>query len=297
MPIARINGTSLHYHVSGDGPPIILIAPPLLTRAIFRYQTEELSDFFKVVTFDVRGHGMSAPSEAPVTYPLIAEDVRQLMNFLGIDKAFIGGYSTGAGVALEALLSYPDRFYGGILLSGMSEFRDAYNRTRLKLAEAMCKLEAKKALAYAICRGNADRRETFINLYREAMKGHAESWLQYYSASSEYNCTGRLSRIHHPMLLVYGKKDRSFYRYARMLHRELLLADLSVVKGASHQLPTKAHGAVNRLIRDWARSVLSRTENRAEREKERDTGEDWRLPAALSAMEGAGQADHPATPG
>src|SRR5690606_8514727 len=109
MPMAEINGTRLHYHATGKAVPLALIPPPLLSRGIFRYQTEALSGSFTVITFDVRGRGGSAPSAAPVTHPVIAEDVRQLLDHLGIERAFIGGYSTGAQVALEALLAYPDR--------------------------------------------------------------------------------------------------------------------------------------------------------------------------------------------
>lgn len=294
MPVAEINGTAIHYHAAGDGPAIVLIPPPLLTRAIFRYQTEELSDAFRVVTFDVRGHGRSARSEAPVTYPLICEDVRQLMDHLGIRKAFIGGYSTGAGVALEALLTYPDRFHGGILLSGMPECSDPYNRARLKAAVAMCNRRAKGVLAYAICRGNADREETFANLFREAMRGDPDNWRQYYSASAAYRCTARLSRIHHPVLLMYGKQDRGFYRYARLLQKELLLNQLTVVKGVSHQLPTKARGAVNRLIREWTAEVLPAREAKEKPKK----AENNRLPVvAGAAMEGAAQPEAPPPPG
>lgn len=294
MPIAEINGTRLHYHAAGDGPALILVTPPLLTRGIFRYQTEGLSDAFRVVTFDIRGHGRSARSEAPLSYPLICEDIRQLMDVLGIRQALIGGYSTGAGVALEALLAYPDRFHGGILLSGMPEFSDAYNRARLKAAVAMCNVRGGRWLAKAICRGNADRPETYANLLKEAFGGHPENWRQYYAASATYRCTAWLGRIHHPMLLVYGKKDRRFHRYARMLQRELLLAELKVVKGVSHQLPTKAPAAVNRLIRAFAGRVLPQA-GPGRRREEPDA--EWFPAAADFAAARAGEPEAPLSPG
>lgn len=294
MPMAEINGIRLHYHATGKGVPLVLIPPPLLTRGIFRYQTEALSDVFRVITFDVRGHGMSAPSAAPVAHPLIAEDVRQLLDHLGIERAFIGGYSTGAQVALEALLAYPDRFHGGIVLSGMSEISDVYNLTRLKLATAFCTVQRYKTLAYAVCRGNADSPETFANLFREALRGHPDNWQQYYAASGVYNCTGKLSRIHHPMLLVYGKKDHSFHRYARLLQRELLLSEWKVVRGVSHHLPTKAPRAVHRLIRDYAASVLLRAGSGTKREAMEP---DWAAMAAQVAAESTETPEFPLPPG
>ena len=259
MPIAKINGANLHYHVKGEGVPIIFLTPPLLTKAIFNYQVAQLSGLYKVVTFDLRGHGVSSKSEAPLTYPLISEDVKQLMDFLDLPKAFICGYSTGASIALEALLTFPDRFHGGILLSGLSEMSDTYNRTRLNMAISACKLKAKKAIAYAICNGNSDSSTTFGNLYREAMRGDIENWEQYYRYSLSYNCTSRLRQIHAPMMLVYGKKDRSFYQYARKLQSELPNNKLIVVNGVAHQLPTKAPVAVSNLMKSWIHDTLPST--------------------------------------
>jgi pimeloyl-ACP methyl ester carboxylesterase len=258
MPMADLDGTRIHYHDAGEGPAIILVTPPLLTKAVFRYQTEGLSDAYRVITFDVRGHGRSERSHAPVDYSRINEDIVRLMDVLGIRKAFVGGYSTGAGVALDALLARPERFYGGIVLSGLPEFGDFYNRARLWAAKRMCNMRTKKVLAWAVCRGNADCPETHDRLFREAMRGDPENWLHYYAASGEYRCTAQLGRIHHPVLLVYGGKDRSFHRYARLLKRELLQAELNMVEGVSHQLPTKAPEAVNGLIRQFAARVLPR---------------------------------------
>ena len=249
MPFARVNGTNLHVHAKGRGVPIVFIHPPLLTKAIFNYQTAELSGMFRTVVFDIRGHGISAPSEQPLTYPLIAEDTVRLMDHLDIEKAFICGYSTGGSVALEAMLSYPGRFYGGIVLSGMPEAGDPILRARIGIAAAMCRMNAGRLLALAICFGNADSGTTFANLHREAARGNSVNWEQYYRCSLEYNCTARLKQLRLPVLLVFGEKDRGFHRYAGILKRELPDCRLVIVPGAHHQLPTKAGAAVSEAIR------------------------------------------------
>ncbi|MEX2416089.1 MAG: alpha/beta hydrolase [Paenibacillaceae bacterium] len=252
MPFAKINGTTLHYHVKGEGLPIIFIHPPLLTKANFNYQVAQLSGIYRVITFDIRGHGHSVASrDEPLTYPLIVEDMKQLMDHLDIQKAYVCGYSTGGSIALEAILTYPDRFYGGMLISAVSEASDLYIRTRIKLAVSMCQLKAKNSLAYAICRGNADCNATFQQLSKDAKLGKLVNWRQYYEYSLHYNCTYRLGEIRKPMLLVYGKKDRSFYRYADILERKLLDNKLILIRGVSHQIPTKAAQSMNEIIKQW----------------------------------------------
>jgi pimeloyl-ACP methyl ester carboxylesterase len=255
MPFMTINGTRLNYQVKGEGIPIIFVHPPLLTKAIFNYQIAQLSGCYKVITFDIRGHGHSASSVVPLTYPLIVEDMKQLMDDLYIHRAYVCGYSTGGSVAMEAILNYPDRFYGGLLVSALSEASDLYLSARLKLAVSMCRLNARKPLIYAICRGNADRNATFQQLSKDAKVGTIMNWQQYYEYSIHYNCTNRLAEIQQPMLLIYGKKDRSFYKYADILEQHLPSNKLVLIRGVSHQIPTKAALSMNEIIRQWITAI------------------------------------------
>jgi pimeloyl-ACP methyl ester carboxylesterase len=258
MPFAKINGTVLHYHVKGEGLPIIFIHPPLLTKANFNYQVAQLSGIYKVITFDIRGHGHSVASRfQSLTYPLIVEDIKQLMDHLGIQKSYVCGYSAGGSVALEAILTNPDRFYGGMLISVMSEVSDFYLRARIALAVSMCRLKAKKTLLFAICRGNADRNVTFKQMRTDAKVGKLDNWRQYFEYSLHYNCTNRLKEILKPMLLIYGKENHSFYRYADILERELPYNKLVLIRGVSHQIPTKAALSMNEIIKQWLTIVHS----------------------------------------
>lgn len=107
-----VDGSSLYYTVKGKGVPIVFIHPPVLTCVNFEYQIEELSKEFKVIAFDIRGHGRSQDSRQPITYPLIVEDIRRLLNHLEVKKACICGYSTGSSVALEFLLTFAESALG-----------------------------------------------------------------------------------------------------------------------------------------------------------------------------------------
>ena len=89
MPTLDVDGISLYYTVNGKGIPIVFIHPPVLTCLNFKYQVEELSKEFQVITFDIRGHGRSQYSNQQVTYPLIVEDIKRLLDHLKIKKAFI----------------------------------------------------------------------------------------------------------------------------------------------------------------------------------------------------------------
>lgn len=262
MPKANVNGAVLHYHVHGRGTPIVFIHPPLLNRAVFRYQEVQLAEPFRIVTFDIRGHGFSAPSEAPLTYRLIAEDVKGLLDVLNISTAYLCGYSTGAGVAIETMLAFPDRIRGAVLIGAMAETQSLLVRWELMLAAAMAKAGMKTCLALAIAKGNADLKETFHNLYYDAVRGDVRSWQQYYEASVRYNAMDRIGGVRAPTLLVYGAQDNRFLNHAKKLHARLPHSTLALIPGVKHNIPTKAAGPFHDIMTKWImRQELAAAEN------------------------------------
>ncbi|WP_246362783.1 alpha/beta fold hydrolase [Paenibacillus alba] len=265
MPFAYVNGTILHYEMTGTGTPIVFIHPPLLTSQAFAYQKDQLSEHFQVITFDIRGHGASQSSERTLDYALITEDIRQLMDYLEIEKAFLCGYSTGGSVLLEALLSYPERFLGGIVVSGMSELTDSYNRSRAWLASRMAGSELLlKLLKKAVIYGNADNEATYRHLYESALSDASDNVQSFFEQSLTYSCTKRLHRIQHPILLIYGQKDVIFHRYATLLHKELPHSSLYFLKEAKHHIPFKQAPKMNDLIHLWIDSLEDEQTERAQ---------------------------------
>ncbi|PEY37524.1 alpha/beta hydrolase [Bacillus cereus] len=262
MPMLNVDGSSLYYTVKGKGIPVVFIHPPVLTCVNFEYQLEGLSQKFKVIAFDIRGHGRSQYSKQPITYPLIAQDIRRLLDHLKVEKAFICGYSTGSSVALEFMLTYAERALGGILIGGMSEVRDGYLKSKISLGVKLAKTGAVSFLALSISWGNANTHKLFRKMCKEARKGNAENIEQYYRYSLHYNCTSQLRNIQLPVLLVYGKKDKSFYAHAKLLHEKLPCNELKFIDNVKHQIPTKAAKGLNEMIKQF---VFNHTEmNRGE---------------------------------
>lgn len=249
MPESVINGYKMHYLDRGEGTAIVFIHPPVLTSTNFQYQIQQLSAHFRTVAFDIRGHGHSEPSRESITYPLIVEDIRKLLDELKIERAFLCGYSTGGSIVLEFLLSYPDRALGGIVVGGMSEVSDRKLRRRIFLASVLSRVGAAGALALTIAWNQARTKLALARrLYNDARQGSSNNAKQYYQYSLNYNCTAQLKRISHPVLLVYGERDKKFYRYARMLHEQLPNNELVLIEKVSHQIPTKAAKKLNGLI-------------------------------------------------
>lgn len=248
MPMLDVNGVNIYFTSKGNGTPIVFIHPPVLTSVNFMYQLKELSKHFQVITFDIRGHGKSQYSKKPITYKLIVEDILQILDHLGIKKAYICGYSTGGSIVLEFLLTAAERALGGIVISGMSEVSDIILKNEISLAVKLAKARMVSTIACGTSLTNSNNQQLFKKMFTEAKKGDHRNVEQYYRYSMQYNCTSRLKDIHLPVKLIYGQKNKQFHPYAKIMHQNLPNNSLTFIKKQRHYLPTKASNELNKLI-------------------------------------------------
>lgn len=102
--VAIATGAELWVDVVGSGPPVVLIHGNMGSSKVWDPQIEPLSERFTVVRYDVRGFGESplAPGRHSDR-----EDLRALLEALGIERPHIVGLSMGADIALDVELAHP----------------------------------------------------------------------------------------------------------------------------------------------------------------------------------------------
>jgi pimeloyl-ACP methyl ester carboxylesterase len=104
---AKVNGVELYYEVHGDGPPLIMLHGGVTPSEMFGAPLAEMAKAHKVVALHFQGHGLSKDSSRPWSLEVFADDVAALMGYLGIKKASVMGYSSGADVALQTAIRHP----------------------------------------------------------------------------------------------------------------------------------------------------------------------------------------------
>lgn len=103
----RVAGdVSLHYELSGAGPPLVLIHGWTHDARVWELQTPELTREFTLLRYDRRGWGRSGGSPDVSMDP---GDLDSLMAAVGLDDAHVVGHSQGASVALRFALAHPSR--------------------------------------------------------------------------------------------------------------------------------------------------------------------------------------------
>lgn len=119
-----VGGTSVHLQVQGPPQaPVLLMLHSLGTGLhVWDPQAEALSRSYRVVRFDMRGHGLTATVPGEATMAALAGDAFGVMDALGVRQVHVAGISIGGRIAMEMAASQPDRVSSLFLLATAMEF-------------------------------------------------------------------------------------------------------------------------------------------------------------------------------
>ena len=116
MERVEVNGAELEFEIDGSGEPVLLI-DMLIPDCFVPLLTEpSLTDRYQLIHFHKRGWVGSTHTPPPVGVGDHAADAAALLDELGVERAHIVGHSTGASIAAQLALDYPDKVHTLVLL-------------------------------------------------------------------------------------------------------------------------------------------------------------------------------------
>jgi pimeloyl-ACP methyl ester carboxylesterase len=251
----EVNGATIYYEEHGQGTPLVLIHGGLCSIASWAALMPHLTDDFRVIALDSRGHGRSTNPGGELSYPLLADDVAALIAALGLERPLVGGWSDGGQVAVEVGARHPG--VAGSLLIGaaypdfMTTGLDAANRQLLGADEAgtpdIAQLEVHLGDFVGVIKSWHPGGEA---QWRALVAQTAHMYLTYPGLTPE-----DLGRIDTPALVLTGDRDEFIsLDLSVRLYRALPKAELAVCPGADHfspLIPERA-GLFAATIRDFA---------------------------------------------
>jgi 3-oxoadipate enol-lactonase len=100
MPRIQANGIQLYYEITGPAErPVVMLSNSLGTRLeMWNPQMQALTERYRVLRYDSRGHGRSEAPEGPYTIEMLADDAIGLLDALGIERVHFCGLSKGGMV-------------------------------------------------------------------------------------------------------------------------------------------------------------------------------------------------------
>jgi pimeloyl-ACP methyl ester carboxylesterase len=136
------DGVNIYYEDHGSGPPVLLSHGYSATAGMWAGQVAAFKDRYRVITWDMRGHGQSDSPDDPKAYSeaTTCEDMAAILKHLGIDEAVIGGLSLGGYMSLAFHVAHPEMTRALMLFDTGPGYknpvaREGWNDTARKRAE------------------------------------------------------------------------------------------------------------------------------------------------------------------
>jgi pimeloyl-ACP methyl ester carboxylesterase len=229
----------LTYHRRGEGPPVVLLHAGGLGSAMWDRQFDLLTRDHTVVRYDARGHGESSPVTGPYSHH---EDLRDLLDGLGLDRPALVGLSLGARTAIDFAVAHPDRVADLVLVgpgvSGM-KFEDPFILDQLTRIRAATTVDE---VAECVLRmwvdgphRSPDEVDPAVRELCRVLTVHAVSSGVFTTMPDEVHAVDRLGELTARTLVVVGDLDSSDIRaVADLVLASAPRAEEVVVEGAAH---------------------------------------------------------------
>ncbi len=271
MPLHKINGQWIHYEDSGGNlPPVVLAHGLLMDWEMFAPQVEALGSRCRIITWDARCHGETETTDEPFTYWDLAEDLRGLLDHLGIARAVIGGMGQGGFVALRFALKNPQRVAALILLGTQTGAEDPEKLAIFKWMLDVWETEGMndelaETIAAIILGSEWPGREAWIAKWRQWPPSLLRPALKALAGREDIN--ERLGEIKAPALVIHGTADAATdIELAQHLCSELgNCLPLIRIEGGGHACNLTHPNLVNLAVQQHLVQLALATPRRAER--------------------------------
>jgi pimeloyl-ACP methyl ester carboxylesterase len=241
---ASVDGVRLHYELTGESGPLVVLTHGLGgCLDFFAPHLEALARRHRVLRWDLRGAGQSEKPPGPYSPELFARDLAGLLDHLGESTAHVVGHSGGGVVAQRFALDFPTRTLSMVLASTSSEVGPKATAAWNRLADTI------ERQGFGSPDREPDPRSfgpAFAAAHPEVVRALAEHTRgndpRAYAASArafgDYNWTDRLERIRAPTLILQGLADQMTPAGGSViLSRRLPRSRLVMVPEAGHNLP------------------------------------------------------------
>jgi len=262
---ADINGAQLYYEMKGEGHPLLLLHAGVADSRMWDGQFEVFAEEYQVVRFDYRGFGRS---NMPSGLFSNVEDIRALLDFLGIASSYIIGVSFGGLIALDFTLAYPDQV-DALILGAPSVSGDTPServRQFWREEDEMIEngdLDGATALNVRLWvdgphreAGEVDaavRRKVYdmqMNIFRKEIPDEVEE------IETDGAAIGRLQELNLPVLVMVGDLDLpEKVALANRLEGEIAGCKKVVIPGVAHMLNMEKAGVFNTAVLDFLLDV------------------------------------------
>ena len=251
------SGSTIHYWLSGpEGRPLVTLTHgATMDHRMFDAQLPALVDEYRVLTWDVRGHGRSQPIGHDFSMAAAADDLLALIQLAGYDRAVLAGQSMGAYIAQNVVVRYPERALALVSIGSTNVTRrySLLDRFGLLLTPPSLRLWPYENLKRLVARATAISAETRAYAYEAISQVSQRDFANIMAAVAGGLAYRPDYQIPVPALLTHGDQDNTgkIKAYARQWADSQPNARYVVIPNAGHNANQDNPDFFNRLLLDF----------------------------------------------
>ena len=263
------NGMKIYFEEKGEGIPLILTHSYFCSIKMWAPQFQELSESFRVINVDNRGHGQSCEVAGACSLYDMVDDNIAVLDALGIEKAVWGGLSIGGMISMRGCLKHPERVMGLILADTDADSATVFSKLKYNILATIAKPMVNNLDAlFGIPRnfffstvanvmfGKTTRKQnkTLVEIWKgEFIKAHLSSMLEVLNTLNDRDSVlERLTEIKVPTLIFVGEEDVALSQdKSEKIHQGIDGSKLVVIPECGHLSSLEKPKEVNRIMNDF----------------------------------------------
>lgn len=258
MPIAKLPDSDIHFERKGSGKITYVFCHGLGGNGA-RFEKEDMdwyAEHFDVISWDNRGLGRSGSSEK-YSLPLYATDLKNLLDYLEIEKAVVFGVSWGGVLVQRFATMFPKMCLALVLDSTSSEVNVKASENWYTRGE-IARLGKQTALAgKELSKAFSGHKTASTSTFAEVLPEHIDSYVAQCRATAglrEHPLTPELESLHVPTLVVGAGKDTvAGAGGSVILDRTLPKSELHIFSDAGHGVYGTEREGFRKLLLDFLR--------------------------------------------
>jgi pimeloyl-ACP methyl ester carboxylesterase len=272
MPhITTDDGVELYYEETGGGIPLVFAHEYGGDARSWEPQVRHFARTYRCIVFNARGY---PPSDVPADVAMYGQqracdDIRAVLDGLGIDKAHIIGLSMGGFATLHFGMQYADRarslVVGGAGYGAPLEVREQFARESLEVAD---RIEADTMAVFGKSYAIGPARVQFLNKDPRGWQEFADQLCEHSTLGSVntmrglqakrpslYDFADAMKAMRVPTLIVNGDEDEPCLEVGLFLKRSIPSSGLVVLPGTGHLTNLEEPALFNQLCGDFLARV------------------------------------------